>query len=126
MIKVKPKICKGTGKAIGYGCGSIQSVRKSGLGMNCKCYQNWLTTTDAGKEVLNKSIIKSKKIIDSKSKEKKKELRKKVTNWKNELQKEVNTIIRLIDAGLPCLAKNYIANRMHSRSEEHTSELQSH
>ena len=53
-IKVKEKKCKGIGKAIGYGCGSMQLKRVYGLGLNCRCYQNWLLNSEEGKNKLKK------------------------------------------------------------------------
>jgi hypothetical protein len=118
---VKPKKCKGTSKAIGYGCGQLNTYRVYGLGKECKCYQNWLLTSDAGKEQLSKIILKvnekTKKEHEREVRQKrineKKRLRESLTVWKNELQDEINLIARLIDKDLPCLAKGKYSNQTH-------------
>lgn len=58
---MKEKKCKGTGNAIGYGCGKLQINRKFGLGLGCKCYQTWLYSTEKGKEYLSKITLKVSK-----------------------------------------------------------------
>ena len=45
-LKIKP--CKGTSKAIGFGCGKDSMYRK--LGMCAFCFRRWLLETDEGKE----------------------------------------------------------------------------
>ena len=108
-MEVKAKKCKGTGKAIDFGCGTMQLKRIYGLGISCKCYQNWLLNSDAGREKINKTrfLAKNKVEKETKTKElvKKKKLYDNVTNWKNEFQKKINKIVRLIDNGLTCLAR---------------------
>lgn len=118
MIKNKPKKCAGLGIAKGYGCGVPTLHRQNGLGKMCGCYSDWLLNSENGKIKMQKSIIKAKSIIKSNEKAKenefKKKLKSKTTNWKNELQNEINKITRLIDAGLPCLARNYVPKQMHA------------
>ena len=57
MIEPKKKKCKGTGKASGFGCGSMQFKRRYGLGLNC-CFGSWLYTSDEGKKIVNKTTEK--------------------------------------------------------------------
>lgn len=107
MIKQKP--CKGINKAIGLGCGNvvISENRKYGL---CKsCYINFLLNTDKGQEIMSKSIIKGKQNIKS---ERRKEIQQLKKDWKikkkspiQELQMEINKIIRLIDKGHLCISE---------------------
>lgn len=54
------KICKGTGKAKGYGCGLSVDVRKRkyGLGTEC-CYAEWLYTSEEGKQMIERATLKS-------------------------------------------------------------------
>lgn len=48
-------------------------------------------------------------------KQKFQEMKDRVTNWKGKLQDEVNKLVRLIDVGLPCLAKEgYYPNQYHA------------
>jgi Bacteriophage Lambda NinG protein len=72
MMAVKKKYCKGKGKTSGYGCGVYGYIKRVGLCYNC--YLKWLRESDAGKELLNKSIFRSKKKVDT---EKKHELKEK-------------------------------------------------
>lgn len=60
MIQIKPKKCKGTGRAAGYGCGLAQLQRKYGLGYSCRCYPNWLQNSIEGQEMIIKSSKKAK------------------------------------------------------------------
>lgn len=61
------------------------------------------------KNKANKEKEERKKRADEKRK-----MRDNITNWKNELQDEVNLIVRLIDKDLPCLAKGIYANQFHA------------
>lgn len=104
------KKCSGNGKAIGYGCGALIPVekRKYGLGIDC-CYKDWLLNSEAGKEKLNKSILhakkETKKTESAKTKEAKEKLKTR-SDWENNLQKEINAIVRLIDKDHPCISSN--------------------
>ena len=121
-MQVKPKICKGTNKAIGHGCGELKYIHRFGL---CsKCFGTWLYSTDSGNELLEKSKIKGKKIVDQKEKKEWKERKEKtktLSDWKNDLQKEINLIVRLIDKGHHCissqrdLGKSFDAGHLFSR-----------
>ena len=80
---IKEKKCKGTGKAKGHGCGELVPValygkpnREYGLGKSCKCYSTWLTTTDAGNEIMSKSILTGKKKVAVESKRKHREAKR--------------------------------------------------
>lgn len=55
----KPKKCRGTGDAVGYGCGAETLYRTLGLGTDCKCYQSWLLGSEKGKERMAASILKA-------------------------------------------------------------------
>jgi len=62
------KPCKGTSKALGYGCGDEVSVklRKYGL-CTAKCYPEWLYGTNSGKATnkgINKVSDKTKRLND--------------------------------------------------------------
>lgn len=74
MIKLKK--CKGTGKAMGHGCGEMMILKRFGLCSNC--WRLWLLNTKEGNEVLKKSQIKASKEVKTKKKreirEKKREL----------------------------------------------------
>lgn len=65
-------------------------------------------------KIVEKNKVSKEKLEKRKRAEEKKKLRDNITNWKNELQVEINKIVRLIDYQLPCLAKNIYANQIHA------------
>lgn len=104
MIQTKKKICKkGTGKAIGFpGCGSESWKLEYGL---CPgCLYDWMTQTEAGKIEFEKRKIKVKAKNWKEEKAKMKESVKTLSDYKSDLQKEINLIVRLIDNGHACIA----------------------
>lgn len=115
MIKIKMKKCSGSGKAKGFGCGEMSSNRKYGLSLTgCKCYQNWLFSTDAGKEMLSKATLQaSRKVSNEKKKEKNDKRRsdkilvKTRSQHLKELQTLINSIVRLIDHDKGCISCNH-------------------
>jgi len=114
MILIKK--CKGEAKAKGFGCGAETPVqeRKFGLGFKCGCWKKWLQETDAGNDHVIKSTIQGKRKLEKEKKEIVKEANKKtqaekdaIKNWGAELQKVINSIARILDVGLLCLARGY-------------------
>lgn len=103
---MKPKVCKPVNsKTRGYdGCGKESNYRKFGL---CpSCLFDWMQTDERGKiyyqsQFKPKVKAKVKKIKDQEFKKKKQD----ITNWRVKLQKKIQEIARLIDNGLPCLAR---------------------
>lgn len=114
MIQIKPKKCKGTGKAKGHGCGSVQLKRRYGLGFVCGCFAKWLSETPAGKETLQKSTLKAKKKVREKKKKEERKRKESYIDYKLKLQTKINEIVRLIDYGQPCLARRIIPNQIHA------------
>lgn len=129
---IKEKQCKGSGKAVGYGCGDIvpvqtngRSNRVYGLGISCGCYPKWLLTSKEGQEKINRSRISGVKKIE-KTKKKKKTDQKKLDQEQRMkllspsayrskyLQDTINKIIRLIDKGLPCIASGNTTGQIHA------------
>jgi hypothetical protein len=119
------KKCKGTGKASGYGCGvelpysernGLRSYKaKYGLGLDCGCYTNWLISDNPkAKEAFNSFLISNKKKVEKDLKRIEKERRLDIVDWKPKLQVKINFIVRLIDIGLPCLARNYHPGQIHA------------
>lgn len=106
-MRQKEKPCKGTGKALGHGCGNMQLYRKYGLGTVCRCLQKWLSDSPEGIAEVSKLAIKTKaatkKVQRAKDREQRKALRKK-SEWEEDLQKIINAIVRAIDAGVPCIS----------------------
>ena len=111
-IQHKEKPCKATGKSKGFeGCGKPTMFRKYGL---CNdCYKIWLVSTPEGKETLNKAIIVGKKKAEKEQKQIDREEKEKLIDYRRKLQTKVQEIVRLIDIGLPCLARGYHASQYH-------------
>jgi hypothetical protein len=115
---IKEKKCKGSGPAIGYGCGKMVKVenRKYGLGKMC-CFTEWLMESENGKIHMQKAMIIGKSRVEKQVKKthivQKKKEKEKLTNWNERLQSKINEIARLIDKGLPCLARGHHANQLH-------------
>lgn len=119
------KICKGNGKAKGFGCGKplpfternkIKSYKaKYGLGEDCGCYTNWLISDNPeAKKTFAQFLKKNKTDFEKEQKRKEKEKKDKFVDYKTKLQEPINLIVRLLDIGLPCLARNYHPGQMHA------------
>jgi len=104
MNKQSVKKCKGTGKAIGYGCGNPLPIHKFGLCL--KCFKEWLFSND-GAFYLNKIKLSSKKKVEKEKRierrTEKEEIKKKAA-YEKDLQEIVNEIARLIDCGKGCIS----------------------
>lgn len=116
-MKQRTRKCKGVNTAKGFpGCGEQKYHHRFGLCSSC--FAKWLYNTPEGFKYLDKMKIKAKKEVERKQKAdwraKKKKLKEQTTNWKSELQTEINKIVRLIDRGQPCLARGTHANQMHA------------
>lgn len=115
-IKPKEKPCKGTGVAIGHGCGKETMHRIYGL-CKMKCYPNWLMNTDNGKVKMQRAMIKATKAIrlDSKALDKAtRENLKTLSEWKKDLQIEINRIVQAIDKNWPCIATGATTGKRNS------------
>ena len=115
MIQQKPKKCKGTGKALGYGCGDKLFLHKFGLCQ--KCFKEWLFSND-GLPYLNSTQIRAKKYVQKEQNKelaiKKEETRQKKIDLMSSdryrakyVQPVFNKIARLIDYGQPCIVTGY-------------------
>lgn len=107
MIEPKEKPCKGTGKAISVkGCGIKTKYRTFGLCSSC--LSDFLFETDAGKLIMQKRIIPQAKVKVNKEQKKvdavTRESLKTLSDYTKELQKEINTIVRLIDKDFKCIS----------------------
>lgn len=108
MIQNKPKTCKGKGKASGYknACREVKYIKQYGL---CPaCLYDFYTETDVGKVLYQKLFLPK---VSKRTKERKKETETKMrdniktrSDYERELQKEINTIVRLIDKGGCCIS----------------------
>jgi len=102
-MEVKQKPCDGIGKAKGFkGCGKPTLKRTNGL---CdSCLYDFYTTDERGKIIFAKRKIQ---VVSKREKAFKSDLRQKLktnADYVKELQKEVNTIVRLIDKGTQCIS----------------------
>jgi len=99
----KPKKCKGIGIAFGFsGCGIETLNREHGLCSACR-YEFYMTD-ERGKIEFAKRKLKNH---TQKEKAFKSDLRQKLktnADYVKELQKEINTIVRLIDKGSQCIS----------------------
>jgi len=117
---IEEKKCVGTGKARGYGCKEPVPVvlygkanRVYGLGKSCGCYKDWLINSDEGQKIIAKASLRGKKIVEKKEKKKSREEHSLSLDWSKKLQEEINSIVRTIDKGLTCLARN-IRGQIHA------------
>ena len=106
------KNCKGTGQALGHGCGDLVPVqingnanRKFGLGKSCKCYTKWLLNSDQGKALLERTTLKV--TAPARSLKEHKHQRKLQTSLEY-LKVNTRTVchdyIKLRDKGKPCVS----------------------
>lgn len=101
-MQTKSKNCKGTNLAKGYGCN--KEVFKRTFGLCDSCLYDFYTTSENGKIIFEKRKLKVKKANDKKVKTELKEKIKTLSDYAKELQKEINTIVRLIDKGTQCIS----------------------
>lgn len=95
-IPIKPKPCKGTDtRTRGLGCGKPTIHRALGLGKMCGCYSEFLLHTTAGKEIMQKAMIKASGPRLTKEKNEK-ELHE-LGNQKKEREKLGNLLINIRD-----------------------------
>ena len=103
----KPKKCKGIGKANGFiGCNK-ETVKRT-FGLCSVCYYEFLTSDERGKIIYQKSFLPKVTLkLRSFEKQKTKEMKENVktkSDYERELQKEINTIVRLIDKDQVCIS----------------------
>ena len=123
MIEVKPKPCKGTGLARGYGCGVITKHRTYGLGNMC-CYANWLLTSENGKIKLAKATIKAvKPREDFEDYKKERKNKRSLRQAKESTKKIVHEYVRLRDKGKPCVSCLQPWNDEHQAGHANKAEL---
>ena len=112
LSQVKPKKCKGIGKASEYGCGKEVLKRVNGLCQSC--YGKYLSN-DTGK--IERAIEKARRIRDAANKkiekERKVELMSTTAYWSKIVQPIINEIARLIDRGLPCISSGTFPDVAH-------------
>jgi hypothetical protein len=103
-IKPKEKKCKGTGKALGHGCGEMRLNRTYGLGHIC-CYRKWLLNTPEGKEKITRATLKACETRVSLEKAVKENKESKgIVAHLEKTKKAVHQMVRLRDEGKPCIS----------------------
>lgn len=101
-METKQKQCKGLGNAKDYGCGNLSYKRT--LGLCDSCLYDFYTKSEIGKIIFEKRKLKVKSVKDKAFKSDLKEKIKTLSDYAKELQKEVNTIVRLIDKSSQCIS----------------------
>lgn len=108
---IRQKKCEGTHASTkGYGCGKMVNVenRIYGLGKMC-CYGEWLFSSENGRLKLDKAMSYGKKKVVKEQKEKDNAIRESLhpkSYFEGLLQKEINQIVKYLDAGWGCIATN--------------------
>lgn len=103
-MKIKPKKCRGTGQAKGYGCGEMKLQRTYGL-CHDSCYPKWLYSTPEGKEKIERATLKATKDRrELEGMEKEKKSREKLSNVLKSVKNICHKYIRMRDKGKPCAA----------------------
>lgn len=109
---LKEKICKGTGKAKGFGCGKIvpqemygKPNRVYGIGRSCGCFSNWLLNSVEGKKKIAASALKASKArIDLENAFKEKKERIGLNTLLKNTVISFHAYVRERDKGKPCIA----------------------
>jgi hypothetical protein len=99
------KKCKGTGRAIGYGCGEPIKIHRYGLCL--PCFKDWLFNSESGLKTLKKAQISARKITEKTQREKRKQQKESIKSksfFEKQLQSEINSVVRLIDSEKGCIS----------------------
>ena len=98
--------CRGTSKdTYGLGCNTEQENRKLGLGLDCRCYQEFLYNTPNGINRIKRSALKfSKPRLDFEKIEKEHKNRKGLTSILESVKSVCHEYIRLRDKNKPCIS----------------------
>jgi hypothetical protein len=107
------KKCKGIGRAKAHpGCGEPSEKRRYGL---CHyCFIDWVKNTDEGEEwVKSRLLPKAKAKAKASIAKQERKAKKSFINYSGKLQSKIQELARLIDIGLPCLARGIHPNQMH-------------
>jgi hypothetical protein len=124
--KIKPKKCKGTSKAIGYGCNEPQQERIFGLGKKCGCYKEWLLHTPQGQEYLKSVTLKiTQPRIDLQNADLENKNRTKLAYLLTNTKNTCHEYIRERDKGKPCVSCDSAWQSSHQAGHFYKSELYS-
>lgn len=112
-MNTKKKPCKGIGRAKAHpGCGEPSDKRRYGL---CHyCFIDWVKNTDEGEEwVKSRLLPKAKAKVKASIAKQERKTKESFINYSAKLQSKIQELARLIDIGLPCLARGTHPNQMH-------------
>lgn len=102
-MKPKQKKCRGSGKALGHGCGQLTFERT--LGLCRECYPTWLRETPEGRERVSKHTLKAtaprRQIEEARQR---KTDRTKLQYLKTNVQTWCHRFIKERDKGKPCVS----------------------
>ena len=114
----KEKRCKNCNAVLPYSerNGIATYKHKFNYGLDCRCYYTVFLIGDdpRAKKALASTIKKGKSNYEKEQRQKEKDIKNDIVDWKPKLQIKINEIVRLIDIGLPCLAKGTHANQIHA------------
>ena len=128
------KKCKGTNKAVGFGCGvelpysennGLKTYKaKYGLGFDCSCYPKWLLSSDEGIKKTNNAALKATKATRELKEFEKTEKENKSLSWllKNTVI-ACHNYIRKRDEGKPCVSCKEPYNSRHQAGHFYKAEL---
>lgn len=123
---MKQKKCKGTRKAIGYGCGKVSYLMRYGL---CKqCFIDWLYNTPEGKETLSKTLKTARNKMTKEKASRNREWREKnksIQKLIQEARKPFQAWIRMRDANKPCISCGSIDSDIYDAGHFYKAEIYS-
>jgi len=108
------KKCESCNEPIAFTVRNNLKTYQQKHGFCLPCYRVWLISDDPkAKADFGKLLIKAKTDVKIEKRKEFKALKNDIVDWKPKLQMKINLIVRLIDKGLPCLARGVNAKQMH-------------
>lgn len=99
------KPCKGTSKALGYGCGDEVSVKLRKFGLCNKCYRDWLLNSKEGKDmVISHTLKATKPRRDLQTYKDERKSEGKISNLLINIRYVCHNYIKERDKGKPCVS----------------------
>ena len=130
---IQEKKCKGSGKALNYGCGDIvpvimygKSNRIYGIGLSCGCYSKWIRNSEEGKAMIEKATLKAtapRKELEKAIKTKKENTT--LANLKINVRYDCHNYIKERDKGKPCVSCGGAWSKYHQAGHWKKAELYS-
>lgn len=108
------KKCRGTGLALGHGCGKEVPVERFGqpnriygLGKSCGCYMDWLLNTEEGQAKIKRASLENsvtKRKLKTKQGLIKARSDRELSRTLHALKEMVHSFVRIRDRGKPCIS----------------------